>query len=633
MPDGQPHRLLRRQLRRWLGDETELPPGLEAFVKEVDEAYCSSDAGRLMLERSLELSSQELLQANQGLRAKEELLRKTLHATADGILVVSQEGKVLYVNDRFKALWRVPDRVIRLGETEQIREFVLDQLETPGDYVEKIKELYTGDRESFDILRFKDGRVFERYSSPLMMGDEVSGRVWTFSDVTELHTLVQQLRDRAFHDPLTGLPNRARFMDRLEHAIERSRRLQVPVFVLFLDLDDFKAINDTHGSAAGDQTLKLVAKRIGEQVRPGDTVARLGGDEFGILFEGVHTASGAHALSQRVLDAVRKPATVQGREVRLDGSIGVAEGDSSTTAAELLSRADVALFSAKKRGKGRVEFYHPDVHSLIGERYGLMADLRGAAERGELEVHYQPVLHLDTGATCGAEALVRWQHPTRGMLAPDLFVPSAEESGLIGEIGEFVLREACELLSCWTRDFPDRHLCISVNVSARQLSDSEFPAYVRKVISETGVPADRLTLEVTESVLLENTQHALLTLEDLSAMGIRLALDDFGTGYSSLSYLTQLPFTVLKMDRSFIRNLRRSERDTFVAEAMIALGQKLRVQVLAEGIETVEQLRYLRSLGCDLGQGFLFSIPLPASQLDAFLSQEPQWPPIEEAAA
>ena len=612
------HRLLQRELRKACLDGA-TPPELEYFLAAVNDAYESFETDRKMLERSLEISSQELLTTNHSLRESEQILGLTLQSVADGVLAVSNEGRLLHFNKRFVDLWRMPSELVESREDDLLLEFAVSQVNEPEEFLEKIRELNASDQDGFDVVSFRDSRIVERYSSPLIDRGVVTGRVWSFRDITQQHSLEEQLRHQAFHDPLTDLANRARFFDRLAHALERSRRGQTPVFVLFLDVDNFKAINDSLGHTIGDHTIVAVASRITRGIAAGDTAARLGGDEFGIILEDRESLEDARKVADHILDLIRIPIQLDDHEVVIDASIGIAFGDWLSTSEELVRNADIAMYAAKGRGKGRIQTYERGMHTQLSERQSLIADLRHALENKELLVKYQPSISLASGRIAGAEALLRWNHPTKGVIPPARFIPLAEETNLIQEIGEFVLRDACSLIADWQARLPDAHLLTSVNVSPKQIHDRSFVGKVNGIIQAAGIDPSWLVLEITESAVLDDPERALQAINALKDLGIKLALDDFGTGYSSLSYLKQFPIDILKIDKSFISDIYISERETALTGATIALGQKLKLRIVAEGIERNDQLEHLKSLDCELGQGFLFSEPLLRSELDQYM--------------
>jgi diguanylate cyclase (GGDEF)-like protein len=409
----------------------------------------------------------------------------------------------------------------------------------------------------------------------------------------------------AHHDSVTGLPNRALFLDRLEHASRVGRRRGTGITVLFIDLDRFKAVNDTLGHGAGDQLLASVAERIRHQLRSADTVGRLGGDEFAVLLEGIPVDL-AVRRGEDIIASLTEPFRISGQAVSISASIGVATAASAEPApGELLGQADVAMYCAKKSGAGRVVVFAPHMHDEVAERLELQADLQRAVTHRLLSLHYQPLVDLADGRPVGAEALLRWNHPRRGPVPPDVFVPVAEETGMITELGAWVLREAAEQLARWRLDVPG--LGMSVNVSARQVMDPALAGEVAGVLAATGLPASALTLELTETVLAADPAAALRQLHTLKREGVRLSIDDFGTGYSSLSYLRRLPVDQIKIDRSFVAGLdggTHGTEDLAIVRAVIDLSRSLGLEVVAEGIETDAQAAILRELGCHLGQGF-----------------------------
>ena len=440
-------------------------------------------------------------------------------------------------------------------------------------------------------------------------------------DVRERKALEDQLRHRAFHDELTGLANRALFEDRVTHALARARRHGGRVAVLFFDLDDFKPVNDALGHAAGDMLLREVALRLAGCLRASDTGARVGGDEFAVLLEDPSDPGDVDDVATRLLDSVRGPVLVGERELFPSASIGVAVDDGGrTSATDLLRDADVAMYAAKRGGKGGVARFEPTMRTLAVERLNLRADLERAVERNELILYYQPIVRLDSGGVIEVEALARWRHPLRGLLGPDHFIPLAEETGLIVPIGRHLLRLACREATAW-RDAAGRpsQVSVSVNLSGRQLHHSHLVAEVHDALSDSRLAPSRLLLEVTENVLIDDTALAVEQLEQLRALGIRIALDDFGTGYSSLSYVGRFPLDELKIDRSFVDRIAQADGDSALVRTIATLAEQLGLRLVAEGIESEEQVRTLRSLRCELGQGFLFAPPLDREALAVLL--------------
>jgi diguanylate cyclase (GGDEF)-like protein/PAS domain S-box-containing protein len=444
--------------------------------------------------------------------------------------------------------------------------------------------------------------------------------VGTCQDVSERSHLEERLTHQAFHDALTGLPNRALFADRVAHAVSRRSAAPQSLAVIFLDLDDFKTVNDTLGHPAGDDLLREAARRISLAVRSSDTVARFGGDEFAILLDDECDTSAAIAVADRILEAFGRTATVHGRSVTISASLGIALNTKEReTADELMRNADVAMYRAKASGKRRRELFDPDMYAVAMDRLELKDDLRRAVKRGQLRLHYQPIVDLATRAIIGAEALVRWQHHSRGLMLPGAFIPLAEETGLINGVGRWVLRRACAEASTWSAGPQGQPLPVSVNLSAHQLNDPGLVADVAAALQKAGLPADRLTLEITETVLVDDPEIAVERLRALKALGVRLAIDDFGTGYSSLSYLTQFPIDTLKIDRSFVASLTSGPDGNTVARIIVELGDALGLDIIAEGVEHEDQVASLLGLDCRRGQGFLFSRPIDAVSLLRFL--------------
>jgi diguanylate cyclase (GGDEF)-like protein len=430
---------------------------------------------------------------------------------------------------------------------------------------------------------------------------------------------VEAMRD-AYHDSLTGLPNRALFLDRLNHALLVGTRLGTDVTVLFIDLDRFKDVNDSLGHSAGDELLAWVAQRIRESLRGDDTAARLGGDEFAVLLERTADTDAGRIVADRIAEAMLEPIHLAGREVFAFASIGIALSDvSARTADDLLRNADIAMYRAKRSGSRAALVYEASMHTETMDALELGSDLYHAVTRGQLRLQFQPVVNLITGSAVAVEALVRWDHPERGVIPPTVFIPIAERTGVIIEIGEWVLRRSCVEAAQWrASSLPD--LRISVNVSARQLDEPAFPDLVARVLRETGLPAGALTLEVTESVLMRDPQRTLASLDPLKALGVRLAIDDFGTGYSSLSSLQFFRADQLKIDKAFIDTITTSSEGSAIVRTVVELARTLRMETVAEGIETSQQRHRLLGLSCDLGQGYYFARPLAADAVPGFFA-------------
>ncbi|HLX87020.1 MAG TPA: EAL domain-containing protein [Acidimicrobiales bacterium] len=472
-------------------------------------------------------------------------------------------------------------------------------------------------------LRHADGswRWFDATVTDHLSDPRVNGVVANLHDVTERRELEDELRHQAFHDSLTGLANRALFTDRLEHALSRQLRSVGALAVLLVDLDDFKAINDSLGHGAGDALLTQASARLESLVRGSDTVARLGGDEFAILLEDPSEDDGPEQVADRIVAAFAEPIVVEDRPLALSASVGVALRSPGTSADELVRNADVAMYVAKASGKGRSVSFESGMHVATQRRLELKNGLLEAINSGDqMELHYQPVVDLRTREAVGVEALLRWNHPRHGLVPPLDFLPLAEESGLIVPLGRWVLREAVTQLSAWRAAHPELHgLTMSVNVSGRQLDEPRFVDEVRSALEDAQLDPALLVLEITESVLMRDRDDVVALLHELKGLGVGLAIDDFGTGYSSLGYLRSFPVDVLKVDRSFVSGITDQSRQAALAEAVLRMGATLELQTVAEGVELEEQAGQLEHLGCPLAQGFLFARPLPAPATEAVL--------------
>ena len=469
------------------------------------------------------------------------------------------------------------------------------------------------------------------------------GLIAVVQDVSERKALEAKLLHQAFHDSLTGLANRALFRDRVEHALEHGAREPERIGVLFIDLDDFKAINDTHGHAAGDRVLQSVADVLLNATRGCDTVCRLGGDEFAVLLERLNQEEGPEVAAQRIVNNLARPIeTMTGQRVTVSASIGIALRDAAESRDDLLRNADVALYEAKTRSRGRWIVYDPAMHAALVDKVSLEADLRAAIERCQLahrpglektgtyprfgessapqtqiSLAYQPIVDMASDTITGYEALVRWSHPERGIIAPSTFIPVAEDSGLVMALGRWVLRTACHQASQWNARGSDAPITVTVNLSGRQLQDEGLAFDVDRALRESGLDPSCLILEMTESVIMHESAAALARLHEVKALGVRIAIDDFGTGYSSLSHLQQFPVDILKIDRSFLQRMHQGPNDAALIRTIIALAKLLSLRTIAEGVEDCEQQEQLRHLGCDSAQGFLFGRPMSADEVDA----------------
>jgi len=475
-----------------------------------------------------------------------------------------------------------------------------------------------------------DGSIRWVSTTKMPLRDTAGKIVGTFGvsrDISQRKHFEEQLERQAFFDPLTMLPNRALFMNRLQHLFQRSLRAEGRTdggrlfAVLYLDVDRFKGINDGLGHQAGDELLKEVARRLERCVRPSDTLARLGGDEFTALLEDIHSEIDATRVAERINKELAQPFFLMDHEVFATVSVGIALSSSHYERPEdMLRDADTAMYRAKANGRSRHQVFDVDMHQRAVSLLRLETDLRRAIERHELLAYYQPIVDLETNTLRGFEALARWKHPTRGMVMPDVFIPVAEETGQITAIGDWMLAEACRQMRVWQDRYPRTPpLRISVNISTRQLAHANVPEQVQRILNETGLDPASLTLEITESALMQNLTTSAAVLQKLNAMSVRLHIDDFGTGYSSLSYLQHFPIHTLKVDKSFVTRMGDAPKQGEIVRAIVSLAQNLGMEVTAEGVETNDQADTLQSLNCTSAQGYLFSRPVPADQAERII--------------
>jgi diguanylate cyclase (GGDEF)-like protein/PAS domain S-box-containing protein len=550
-------------------------------------------------------------------RAEERLrlAAQVFESTMEGIVITDARNQVVSVNPAFCAMTGFESEEV-LGQHRNI---------IWGDALEAVPVSHDGSNgwrgESF--LRRKNGERFPVWMSitdVLGLAKEVSHRVIVFAEITALKQTEARLHFLANHDPLTGLPNRLMFNERLQQALANAQRTGDQVGVLFVDLDRFKNVNDTLGHTIGDRLLQQVAGRIGACVRGTDTVARLGGDEFALILTNVQHDEDAQIVAQKILDALRPAFEVDGHEIYITASIGIACCPPSGEVAEmLLQRADVAMYSAKSLGKDTFQLYMPEMDAVAYERMVLENNLRRALERNEFLLYFQPQVSMEDHRIIGVEALLRWQHPELGLVSPIEFIPLLEETGLILPVGDWVLTEACRQAKLWLDGgSPVR---VAVNLSVRQFTQTDLAAKVERILNHTGLPAELLELELTESIFMENIDQNVHTLRRMKELGVSIAIDDFGTGASSLTYLKHFPIDTLKICQSFVLNVPTNSEDAAIASAVIGLAQNMSMVSVAEGVETTEQLAFLRERRCDHIQGFLFSKPMPAEELSQVLSE------------
>ncbi len=552
--------------------------------------------------------------------AKSRLAATVFESSHEGIMVTDPGGRILAVNQAFT-------RVTGYEEEEAVGRtpaMLRSGRHAPDFYAAIWRALADAGHWQGEIWnRRKSGEIYPELLSISAVRDSqggVSHYVGIFADIGKIKESEARLDHLAHYDPLTDLPNRLLLRSRLKHAIEQAQRQQSRLAVLFLDLDRFKNVNDSLGHQTGDELLRAVAERLAQRLRAEDTLARLGGDEFVVLLEHLREPSDAAMVARSLLDALAEPfALPQGHEVYIGASIGISlYPDDGLCDSELIMHSDVAMYQAKEQGRNTFGFYTKSLTDNANQRLEMETSLRRALERGEFELHYQPQLGLPGGQVIGAEALIRWRHPLRGLIPPNQFIPLAEETGLIVPLGEWVLRQACMQWTRW-RQAGLPAITLAVNISPRQFRQQDLAEVVRRILAETGTPAAALELELTEGALMHQGEAAEATLRKLKQLGFALAIDDFGTGYSSLAYLKRFPLDRLKIDQSFVRDISADNGDGELVSTIIAMARKLRLSVLAEGVETPAQHAYLLEQGCDACQGYLYSRPVPAEDFEALL--------------
>lgn len=559
----------------------------------------------------------------QALAAAEDIFRAVAEHTSDLVCLHDPAGTFTYVSPSVRRLLDLDPAALTGTHPVDI-----SHSNTRDALVQAIQDAGRRGSEPTRFrhrLRHRNGsfRWFETAITPILAPDGTVRQLQSSSrDITEQRETEQSLIKQAFHDELTGLPNKALLIDRMTHALAVSARTDQPIGVLFIDLDGFKTINDTLGHPVGDTALSKVAERLTAIVRPGDTLARIGGDEFLMLCAGTDGARGATAVARRILDAFAQPFMLEGREVQIGASIGIATSIGAEDPAQIIENADTAMYEAKHEGRGRFAIHNEVDQSIALERIDTEEALRRAVVNNELRLHYQPELDLESGRIVGFEALVRWQRPDGRLIPPGEFIPLAEETGIIVEIGRWVIAEACRQASLWrVHRSPDQEpVRIWVNLSARQLGDPDLVPFVERSVEAAGISTDEICLEITESALMGDAQAATEQLDELRRIGISLGIDDFGTGWSQFAYLQRLPLDVLKIDRSFVSGLATDHAAATIVAAIIDLAHALGLIVIAEGVESEDQLAVLRELDCDQALGFLFSEPREPAAFEAALT-------------
>jgi diguanylate cyclase (GGDEF)-like protein/PAS domain S-box-containing protein len=598
-----------------LFDSAGVPIGLIALLHSQPLANYQRAESILTISAARTAAELERRQAEAQMRQ----LSSAVEQTADAVVITDRHGVIQYVNPAYEQITGYPLKEV-LGKNASV---VKSGEHSKGFYEELWRTIVDGQVfRGVMVNRKKDGSLYyeEKTITPLKdAGGNIVRFVSTGKDITQRLQSEERLHHLAHHDPLTDLPNRLLLQDRLKQAMLEAGQNDRLVAVMFLDLDRFKTINDTLGHDIGDALLKTVAERLAICLRPGDTVSRLGGDEFTLILANVAHVDDVTRVAQKILDQFISPFRIGGRDLFVSPSIGITLYPLDEKLPEnLLKDADVAMYRAKELGGNRLQFYTPELNLRAARRLELETGLRQALERQEFILHYQPLVDMRTGRIRGMEALLRWQHPEFGLIPPLDFIPLAEEIGLIIPIGEWVLKTACAQIQAWHKTgFPT--LQVAVNLSSKQLRDKNLIATVRQALAESGLEPRYLDLELTESVLMQDMEQATTILKELKAVGISFSLDDFGTGYSSLSYLKRFPIDYLKIDRSFVRDITTDPVGAGLVKAIIAMANVLRIKVIAEGVETYEQLDFLRSHGCDITQGYFCSKPLAAEDFTELL--------------
>lgn len=613
-------------------DKKALAKGYQMIVETVPDKYGTNhiyQTHKFSIERpgKLPLLGGIALDITERKKAEEQLLQAAtvFENVADGIIITDAQGAIVTINHATTEIIGYIEEEI-LGNNPSIWK---SDRHTSSFYKAMWASLEQKDQWQGEIWnRRKNGEIFPCWQTidAVRDGDtgEITHYISVMSDISAIKESQERLQHQAHHDPLTNLPNRLLFNARLEHALVRAHREKCKIGVMFLDLDNFKSINDGLGHPVGDKVLELVAERMSAQIRKDDTVARIAGDEFAVILEEINDSQGVSHVAGKILSAFEEPFQIDEHELHVTMSIGISQyPDDGKDVTTLVKNADAAMYRSKERGKNRYCFYTLDLTEAALERLQLENDLRVALKKNELRVYYQPQYSLATGRLTGAEALVRWQHPRIGLVSPIKFIPLAESTGLIIPIGEWVLRGACAQTKAW-RDAGLDIGRIGVNVAGQQIQRGDIVETVRKVLEETGLDPQCLELEITESFIMEQADKAINTLDELQNLGVALAIDDFGTGYSSLSYLKRLPIDKLKIDRSFIKDIPHDTDGEAIAKAVIALGKSLQLKIIAEGVETEEQKEFVRLEGCEEVQGYFYSRPVPNQELeDMLLTQSP----------
>lgn len=616
------HRLLDSQLQRLWGDN--IPEGMKELFASIDRTYHHVDNDRrqmelLHAEQTGELRQKSLAQESrieklektqETLNQSVAMLRATLESTQEALWVIGKDNVNSFFNPNFLALWGLKSVQLENADVDAVFRLIQHQLWDPAMLVaQRARAVIVGVTVGQEYP-LRDGRAIEAFAHH----HPVVGVVWSFRDVTDKRKQEEKIRHQAHHDSLTGMPNRNLFNDRLAHGVAKLQRVGGKLAVLYLDLDGFKTINDSLGHAIGDELLRSVASRLSGVLRDDDTIARFGGDEFVLLLEDVDGHANVVRLAERVMDAFRTSYHVGEHEFHITASIGISlYPDDGETADILIRNADIAMYKAKDSGRNHFHFFTPALERLAKHRLSLETRLRQAVKNEQFQLYYQPITALGTGKLLGFEALLRWHTEDMGFIGPDIFIPVAEATGMIIPLSEWVMRAACMQTRAW-KEMGFEDLYVAVNLSAKQFQHDNVYRSVIETMDTVGVDPANFGLEITESLVMQNIQGAVATLRRFLDNGIMVAMDDFGTGYSSLNYLKTLPISVMKIDRSFTRDVMNSQQDRAIVSSIITLGHNLSLRIVAEGVEELAQLEFLRDQGCDSAQGYFFGRPAPADK-------------------
>jgi diguanylate cyclase (GGDEF)-like protein len=541
------------------------------------------------------------------------LLRATLDSSIEGIFVTDLKNKLVDYNIRLSNLLEIPKNILEQKNENILQKFIISKLEDSAPYLMQLKAVYmNSDIKSRQVIHFKNGMIFECTSQPYRLNVNTLGRVWSFRDITEREVMEQKLQYQAMHDALTNLPNRLLLHDRIKQAIISSSRTKTSFAVLFLDLDRFKLVNDSLGHEFGDRLLCAVAKRLSSLIRKEDTLSRLGGDEFVLVLTKLPDEQSILNLSQKIIMSFQKPFVCEGHEINLNTSIGISMYPANgKTVESLLKNADLAMYKAKDEGGNLFKFYTTSLNRKSTKKLKFETELRNALKNHEFYLLYQPQLNLKDQNFLSVEALIRWNHPEKGVIFPHNFIPAAEDSGLIVPIGEWVIRKVCEQIQTWRQE-GFLWISVAINVAVKQLKYPNFDKIVAGILKEFEIPAECLEIEITENVIVTQPEVKQM-INRLRKLGLKIILDDFGTGNSSLNYLKQIHVDRLKIDRSFIMNISKSRTNEVIIEAVIAMAKNLHFKVLAEGVEEPNQIDFLKSNECNEVQGYYYSKPLEPS--------------------